>query len=85
MTDPIVKKILKSYCVSISGHYYCIGECGGATQEGKCPECGSQIGGTQHRLRSDNALAPEMDGARFAAWSDTANNMGNWDLRQLRQ
>ena len=67
-------------CIFISGHIYCIGECGGATQEGKCPECGTKIGGTQHRLVSDNSLAPEMDGATHAAWSDTANNIRNWDL-----
>ena len=59
------------------GHIYCIGECGGAMEEAKCPECGSTIGGTQHRLVSDNSLASEMDGARHAAWSDTANNMAN--------
>ena len=28
-----------------NGHYYCIGECGGAMQEAKCPECGATIGG----------------------------------------
>jgi hypothetical protein len=67
-------------CIFISGHIYCIGECGGATQEGKCPECGTKIGGTQHRLVSDNSLAPEMDGATHAAGSDTANNIRNWDL-----
>ncbi|XP_028413342.1 NFX1-type zinc finger-containing protein 1-like [Dendronephthya gigantea] len=65
------------------GHIYCIGECGGATEESQCPECRSRIGGTQHRLLPDNSLAPEMDGASHAAWSDTANNMGNWNLNNL--
>ena len=65
------------------GHIYCIGECGGAMEEAKCPECGSTIGGTQHRLVSDNNLASEMDGARHAAWSDTANNMANWDFDDI--
>lgn len=51
-----------------NGHYYCIGECGGAMQESKCPDCGATIGGTQHRLTSDNTFAPEMDGATHAAW-----------------
>ncbi|XP_028413341.1 NFX1-type zinc finger-containing protein 1-like isoform X2 [Dendronephthya gigantea] len=66
------------------GHIYCIADCGGATQESQCQECGLRIGGTNHRLRSDNSLASEMDGARYAAWSDTANNMANFDLRLLR-
>lgn len=51
-----------------NGHVYAIGDCGGATEESKCPECGQAIGGTQHRLRDDNALATEMDGASVPAW-----------------
>uniref|UniRef100_A0A1X7ULC4 RZ-type domain-containing protein n=1 Tax=Amphimedon queenslandica TaxID=400682 RepID=A0A1X7ULC4_AMPQE len=27
-----------------NGHFYAIGECGGATQVTKCPECGADIG-----------------------------------------
>ena len=65
-----------------NGHYYCIGECGGAMEEAKCPECGATIGGRQHALRSDNQLAPEMDGARYAAWSDMTN-LANFDPDQL--
>lgn len=61
------------------GHIYCIDQCGGAMEEGKCPECGSMIGGTQHRLRDDNRLAGEMDGARHAAWSQF-QNMANFDV-----
>ncbi|XP_019640287.1 PREDICTED: NFX1-type zinc finger-containing protein 1-like [Branchiostoma belcheri] len=56
-----------------NGHVYAIGDCGGATVESTCPECRARIGGGGHRLRSDNRLAPEMDGARHAAWSDAAN------------
>ncbi|XP_028173495.1 NFX1-type zinc finger-containing protein 1-like isoform X1 [Ostrinia furnacalis] len=66
-----------------NGHFYCIGECGGAMQVGKCIECGAQIGGQSHRLLSDNRLAREMDEASYAAWSDTANNMANFDLNVL--
>ncbi|KAG4081169.1 hypothetical protein HA402_014617 [Bradysia odoriphaga] len=51
-----------------NGHIYCIGECGGAMQQSKCPECGSIIGGSSHRLVSDNALATEMDGATVPSW-----------------
>ncbi|XP_071505626.1 NFX1-type zinc finger-containing protein 1-like [Diadema antillarum] len=64
------------------GHVYAIGDCGGATVESTCPECGSTIGGRSHALREDNSLAPEMDGARHAAWSEQAN-MENFDLRDL--
>lgn len=56
-----------------NGHIYVITECGGANQIGTCNECGARIGGTNHRLLEDNSLAPEMDGARFPAWSDAAN------------
>ena len=56
-----------------NGHYYCIGECGGAMQLAKCPECKIDIGGTSHRLIAGNVHAPEMDGSRHAAWSDAAN------------
>ena len=58
------------------GHFYCIGECGGAMEKSKCPECGDVIGGESHTLASGNQLAPEMDGATHAAWSDAANMRG---------
>ncbi|XP_052747658.1 NFX1-type zinc finger-containing protein 1-like, partial [Galleria mellonella] len=61
-----------------NGHYYCIGECGGAMQIGKCNECGAQIGGQSHKLLSSNKHAGELDGSKFAAWSDQYNNMGNF-------
>ncbi|NXM69663.1 ZNFX1 protein, partial [Serilophus lunatus] len=67
-----------------NGHIYVIGECGGAMERSKCPECHEVIGGTNHTLDSTNSLAPEMDGATHAAWSDIANNMLNFDdLLQL--
>jgi hypothetical protein len=50
-----------------NGHVYCITECGGAMEESKCPECGARIGGTNHALVGDNAVATEMDGARHGA------------------
>ena len=67
-----------------SGHFYCIGECGGAMEKAKCPECGVEIGGTQHTLLATNQLAPEMDGASHAAWSEAAN-MANFDPQELAQ
>ena len=67
-----------------NGHVYCIGECGGATEIAKCPECGAKIGGTNHQLLQDNQLAREMDGASYAAWS-TAANLANFDPNELQQ
>ena len=51
-----------------NGHVYVIGDCGGATVESTCNECGAKIGGGSHRLRQDNQLASEMDGATRGAW-----------------
>lgn len=51
-----------------NGHIYAIGDCGGAMEESKCPECGAAIGGTDHRLVDGNAVASEMDGATQPAW-----------------
>ncbi|XP_054701392.1 NFX1-type zinc finger-containing protein 1 isoform X2 [Grus americana] len=67
-----------------NGHIYVIGECGGAMERSKCPECHEVIGGTNHTLDSTNSLASEMDGATYPAWSETANNMLNFeDLHRL--
>ncbi|KAE8749845.1 hypothetical protein FOCC_FOCC003313 [Frankliniella occidentalis] len=54
-----------------NGHPYCITECGGAMEEANCPECGARIGGTNHRLRRDNRLATDIDGATTPAWPPT--------------
>ncbi len=40
-----------------NGHVYFIGECGGATQESRCPECGARIGGRGHSLTAGNRVA----------------------------
>ncbi|XP_040293905.1 NFX1-type zinc finger-containing protein 1 [Bufo bufo] len=65
-------------------HVYCITECGGAMERSRCPECNAVIGGTSHNLEPTNRLAPEMDGAQHAAWSNTANNLQNFEgLRDL--
>lgn len=63
-----------------NGHVYCITECGGAMEQSKCPECKEAIGGTCHQLIATNRLTSQMDGATHAAWSETANNMNNWDI-----
>ncbi|NXS45373.1 ZNFX1 protein, partial [Balaeniceps rex] len=67
-----------------NGHIYVIGDCGGAMERSKCPECHAVIGGTNHTLDSTNSLASEMDGATHAAWSETANNLLNFqELHRL--
>lgn len=58
---------------ALLGHVYAIADCGGATVESKCPDCGSTIGGTGHRLRGDNQFFGQMDGAQHPAWSEQAN------------
>ena len=65
-----------------NGHFYTIGECGGAMQESKCPECKETIGGTNHRLAEGNQHAGEFDGSRHAAWSEGAN-LANFNLADL--
>jgi hypothetical protein len=36
------------------GHRYLIGECGGAMEKSKCPDCGSEVGGSNHALLAGN-------------------------------
>ena len=67
-----------------NGHFYCIGECGGAMEEAKCPECEAKIGETNHALLTGNQLGPEMVGAQYAAWS-TAANLTNYNLQELQR
>lgn len=62
-----------------NGHFYAIGECGGAMEVGKCPDCGAPIGGMSHRLLPSNQHAGEMDNSQYPAWSDNAN-MENYVL-----
>ena len=64
-------------------HVYNIGECGGAMQKSKCPECRATIGGGSHRLHSDNTHAGDFDDSRHAAWT-TGENLQNFDLRDLQ-
>lgn len=45
-----------------NGHFYVIGECGGAMEESKCPDCGSVIGGADHNLAAGNQHASELGG-----------------------
>ncbi|XP_054720298.1 NFX1-type zinc finger-containing protein 1-like [Uloborus diversus] len=74
------KSILKAMGLSLghwyqcpNGHVYCITECGGAMEEGKCYECNEKIGGRNHRLLDTNRVAREMDGATQSSWPGTMN------------
>ncbi len=56
-----------------NGHFYQIGECGGAMAVSKCPECSAIIGGERHSLAPGNQHAGEFDDSTHAAWSEGAN------------
>ena len=62
-----------------NGHYYQIGQCGGAMETSRCPECSAKIGGRNHRLTEGNKHADDFDDSRHAAWSEGAN-MENYEL-----
>jgi len=43
-----------------NGHVYTIGECGGAMEMSICPECGVEVGGTNHQRVSGSIVATEF-------------------------
>ncbi|KAJ7593996.1 hypothetical protein C8J56DRAFT_925724 [Mycena floridula] len=57
-----------------NGHAFVITECGGAIQTGRCPECGANIGGTNHNLDATNTRATDLEeitraqGAQQSPW-----------------
>ncbi|KAG1474195.1 hypothetical protein G6F56_000498 [Rhizopus delemar] len=54
-------------------HPYHIGDCGGATEVSKCPDCSAPIGGTQHRVIESNRFYGEFDGSKEPAWPGQPN------------
>ena len=54
-----------------NGHPYAIGECGGAMEVSKCPDCGAKVGGARHQIVEGNRLATDMDGATTPAYPTT--------------
>ena len=48
--------------------YYAIGECGGAMEVSRCPECGAPIGGQNHALIDSNRQAANFVGEARPAW-----------------
>ena len=55
-----------------NGHYYAIGDCGGAMQVSRCPDCHAQIGGNNHQLAQGNSFASELGGV--SAWDPVGFN-----------
>lgn len=47
------------YCEN--GHPFTIGECGGAVQQSRCPECGSPVGGQHHRTAAGVTRAMDLE------------------------
>ncbi|KAF8128159.1 hypothetical protein EV363DRAFT_1585143 [Boletus edulis] len=45
-----------------NGHAFVIGECGGAMEASRCPECGLGVGGSNHRLDPTNTRNEELEG-----------------------
>jgi hypothetical protein len=85
LTDEELKTIVKaiggkkgSWYKCPNGHIYNIGECGGATVEGRCNECNERIGGRNHRLLETNSHA-NIDGSQHPAWSEQAN-LANYEF-----
>jgi len=44
-----------------NGHTFVIGDCGGANEVSRCPECHEPIGGTGHQLVAGNSVATEYE------------------------
>ena len=44
-----------------NGHPYTIGECGGAMQASRCPQCNAAIGGRDHDLAEGNERADDLE------------------------
>lgn len=55
-----------------NGHYYVIGECGGAMEESVCIECKAAVGGHNHNLTTGNSHTGDLDGSTYAAYSQGA-------------
>ncbi|KAB5591848.1 NFX1-type zinc finger protein [Ceratobasidium theobromae] len=65
-----------------NGHPYVIGECGGAMQESRCPECGARIGGSHHRSLEGNTHATDF--VNLARAGGVAESHWRWGPGQGR-
>eukprot|EP00899_Mesostigma_viride_P023669 jgi/Mesvir1/4487/Mv25489-RA.1 len=57
------------------GHPYFIGNCGGAQERARCPECKAFIGGSQYQLEAGNRFV-NLDGAANPAWDQPGMRAG---------
>ena len=68
-----------------NGHYYAIGDCGGAMEVSRCPDCKAQIGGKDHVLIEGNSFASDLGGV--SAWNpegfDARVARGEVDLNDI--
>lgn len=55
-----------------NGHYYVIGDCGGAMEESVCIDCKAVVGGHNHNLVAGNLHTGDLDESRHAAYSEGA-------------
>ena len=60
-----------------NGHFYCIGECGGAMETSICPDCSTPIGGNNHKLADNNSSATDFDQSANTAYSEKAHQGPN--------
>jgi hypothetical protein len=49
-----------------NGHRYLIGECGGAMEQSRCPDCSAAVGGANHALVGDNRAIDQTPYGRAA-------------------
>ncbi|KAK7005664.1 hypothetical protein R3P38DRAFT_3038842 [Favolaschia claudopus] len=61
------------------GHVYVIGECGGAMERSRCPECGASIGGMDHALDTTNQRALNLENMAREVGADRSP----WDWAQF--
>eukprot|EP00897_Mesotaenium_endlicherianum_P010724 jgi/Mesen1/9680/ME000680S09086 len=52
-----------------NGHFYTIGECGGAMERSHCPDCGAVVGGERHAIVAGNRHST-IDGSAAPAWGN---------------
>lgn len=45
----------------VNGHLFTIGECGGAMETARCPQCGAQVGGTDHTVARGVTRADDLE------------------------
>ena len=66
-----------------NGHRYLIGECGGAMERSRCPDCGESVGGGSHQLTAGNRRAD--DGLGATLWDTMAAQNPRPDAAMIRR